>query len=448
MDISDLQELGKAIRDIEGILGITIDPHLEQQYLAGNAWGLPAYEKIHTPAPAVKAIQKYLICAKSHLSYQESVPKGDLSNFYDIQRAARIVPLVRVLANSLRTVTRKTQNYEARLGRLREEFEIDPFEAILYELAVAAKYAEHPDAESVKFIDEAKGKGQSPDLSAKINRREWTIECKKFDRTSDYSAKLRDQMRDLSQPVLAAIRAEQRSAVVELTLRASPDLVSSSEIASAAVDSLRSGGAILSDKYTVVSRPTPPIDSSNYTLYPSPAYFWQRFQHLDGVEFQGIVCALIAKFAGPSWLDEIGWDAAVKWKVLDSQSNWKRQKLGYARIYKGLDQLHNASHPILHVCYERDLALGPRRDDLLRFLEELATKQKNIEWLIFNELAPTVSIGGRFDFTEHSHFHFASSTKKADSPPPVLNVFSDDEDLKSADGEFGVGAHLPSIDEE
>ena len=146
-----------------------------------------------------------LICAKSHLIYQASASSGDLRKFYDIQRAARIVPLVRVLANSLRTVVRKTQNYEARLGRLREEFEFDPFEAILYELAVAAKYAEHPNATSVKFLDETKGKGQSPDLSALIGNRELTVECKKFDRTSDYSGKLRDKMRDLSQPILVAL---------------------------------------------------------------------------------------------------------------------------------------------------------------------------------------------------------------------------------------------------
>lgn len=448
MDISDTQELSRAISEIERMLGIQIDPSLEKRYLAGHAWELPAYEKIQPPTSKVAAIQKFLICARSHVIYRNAVPKGDLSNFYDIYRAGRIVPLVRVLAKALTTVVQKTQNYEPRIERLRKELEIDPFETILYELAVAAKYAEHPQAKQVKFIEETKGTSRSPDLNALIGNREWTVECKKFDRTSDHGAKLRDAMRDLLQPTLAAFKQEQRSAVAELTLKVAPEVVAGSDIASAAVDALRTGRAVISEKYVITARDVSLPDPSKYILYPSPSYFWNQYRHADGAEFQGIVNSMLAKFAGPSYLDEVGWEAAVKWKVVEPESTWRRKKLGYARMLKGLDQLENADNPVLHVCYERDLAIGPRREELLHFLKELAAKKKKAAWIIFNEVVPTVSREGRFDFTEHAHFWFASSSKRADVPSPVKSVFLGDEDIKSDKGEFGVGAFLPSIDEE
>jgi len=157
---------------------------------------------------------------------------------------------------------------------------------------------------------------------------------------------------------------------------------------------------------------------------------------------------MIAKWYAPSWLDAVECQSAVKWRMTNEQELWKIKRLGYSLIFKGLDQLEQSGkNSILHYWFERDRAVGNRRKELLHFFETLKKRNKfNFSWIIFNEVSPSLSRYGRFDFIEYCH-PISGGYRKTEHAP-VTNVFVADGDMADDISEFGVGHSLLSVDDD
>lgn len=438
MDIGNKAALRQDIAFIQSRLGLTIDPVLKHTYLHGGSVPLAYYEKIADEAPLAPAVTRMLLVAESE------VAQPDVTLFYDIFRVARYATLTQILADALKVVSARTSGYEPRVARLASAQDFDDLEAVIFELVVAARYAIHPGVTSVGFIPETTT--PTPDLRVCLLGREVFVECKKFDRMTDAAPRIRDAVRDATNGVVQDLKDSKTSAVVEWKIDSDAQSLDGEELRSDVLECLRGGGAVVRPGSTVVARRVVPLDlRRSFQLVPSPGYYWSQFEFLSAGPWQGIVDAFRARMAGPSFVDELSWVCAVKWAVVNEEALWRRKRLGYSLIFKGLDQLEaSGGDCILHVCYERAGALGPRQAELRRFVETMGDRRQNVGWIVFNELDIDVTRGGNLDFREHAHF--LAGGRQFGAEPPVTMVFVPGEGVHAAFERFGIGADLPPLD--
>jgi hypothetical protein len=352
---------------------------------------------------------------------------------------------MRILDRSLRTVRLRVANYEDRVKRLATATKWDEFEACLFEVVVAERYALHPNAKEVAFVVED---GVSrPDLHVITNGEPWFVECKKADRTTDIAACLRNDVRNLVQDAIGCIQATGISAVIELVFRVAPSGVSTGDIASAALASPRSGVPSIDARFTVLATRKTPVALPSLFLFPSPGYYLQEYGYDPSGPWHGLVNRMNCTHAGPSFLSDVEWECAIKWRIENEDLIWRQKRLAFQLLFKGLDQLKKVGHStILHVAFERDIPLGHRHDQLAAFLRKLIEDNRSEAGaIVFNEAVITVSPQGRFDFVEHAH-----PITRIDGPfdsPPISGIFLGPEDIVAEDGDWGIGGQLPPIDE-
>lgn len=450
MAVFDNTDVSNAISGICRQLGVTLDSTLQNEYQNGLHPNLLSYEKVEQSDISIPAIHKYLIGAQTFLNQP--------CQYYDIFRACRHVIFIQHLNSALETVTDKVKKYEPKLERLIEATDYDAFEAILFEVVIASNYALHPEIVEVSFIEEEK-RGQTPDIQAISKHAELFIECKKFDRSSDFVPELRNAVREKTLPSIEKFIELQQSAVIEISFHIDPQFISADEICGACVEALRKKTLIINKDFNVNVKALSYRQLKDYALYPSPKYYWERYGFREKSEWSGIVCSMnarpanyieddkVSKLGVSTWLDDVVWECAVKWKVTDDKIIWRQKRLAFNRLFKGLNQLKTKSpNSILHAWIERDHSLGNRQNELLDFLYRLATNAKDVfAWIIFNETALEVSPKGHFDLIEYSHFVGGPAAKAKE--PLLTTIFTKHEELKLTGGEFGIGHELPDIDE-
>jgi len=443
------KDVAKAITDITSNLGITLDEKLQKDYQNGRYPNLLSYEKVEKPSIDIPAIQKYLIGATTYLHQP--------CQYYDIYRACRHVQLIQILNNALTTVIQKTINYEPRIEKLLKETQYDSFESIMYEVIVAAIYAKLVGVKEVNFLDEQDTK--SPDFEVVLNKSHIFVECKKINRNADIVNQLRNDVRDKTRLTMHAFAGIRQSALIEISFHFDPKLISDSFIRDACIDSFRSRAPIVEKVLTVTAKSLIHKDLDQYALYPSPKYFYERYGYKTNDEWFGIVHTIEARFANhidvqgldykPSstWLDEVNFECALKWKITDENIIWRHKKFGYDTFFKGLDQLQaKGTNSVLHVWYERENSVGHRQNELLDFFNRLNSNQRDVfGWIIFNETIFDVSVGGRFDLIEHAHP--IRGPGAITEHPLVTGVFIADDEHHLKNGEFGIGHNLPDIDQ-
>ncbi len=196
-----------------------------------------------------------------------------------------------------------------------------------------------------------------------------------------------------------------------------------------------------------------------FTLYPSPKYFWERYGFRERGDWFGLVMAMNAKHANhidtadltgetySTWLDDVDWECAVKWKITDEEILWKHKRLGYTRLFKGLDQLQSkGTNTILHAWFERDYAIGHRQNELKDFFGRIEASARDIfAWIIFNETCFDVSPEGRFDLIENAHIIRGPGAMS--SQFAVTCVFTEPDERTSELAEFGIGHKMLGVDE-
>jgi hypothetical protein len=442
-------ELQAAIDGLCDKLGIKLDAQLQLEYQNGKYPTLLSYEKVDKSPINIPTIQKYLIGAKTILNQP--------CQFYDIYRACRHFFFVQILNNALTDVIKHVSNYEQRIEKLLKETNFDPFDAILYELAVAAQYSRSREIKHVKFLDE--GSEKSPDIECEIRGEQSFVECKRFDRDANIVSRIRDIVREKSQLTLHSFRGINQSAILEVSFHKDPELISNTLIRDICFEAFNSRSSIIDGSLTVIAKPLPPQKLDDFVLFPSPKYFWERYAFKNNGEWFGISNLMSAKYGrhvdvadddgsfASTWLDSTDFECVFKWKITDENIIWRYKKLAYNRLFKGLEQLKSHGlHSVLHAWYERDFFAGHRKNELIDFFLRLNKSSKDLfSWIIFNETILDTSVNGIFDFIEHAHPISGPTAKTRE--PVVSSIFTPEDGYLYSGGEFGAGPELPDIDE-
>jgi hypothetical protein len=444
----DFEDIHQSIAGIRSVLGQNANQMLQTKFEAGLHPDLLSYEKIQASGVPLPILEKYLIGAFTYLHQP--------CNFYDIFRVCRCVYMVQFLHSAITVLTAKrVQGLEERLKRLMRETTHDPFDAVAFELITAARYAEHPDVSHVEFLEECDKK--TPDFFVRFCNAESFVECKKVDRTQNYTLLVRDSVRDSLNAAIAEFRSEGIPLLAEITFNCDPRVVSKRQMSDAVKAACDSHTPIIEAGFTVVASRMPRYKSDTYTLYPSPYFYWHRYKFRMRSEWFGIVHQFFGSLARradlppnlrggrSSWLNELDWDAGIKWKISSDEVVAKYRRFAFDGVFHGLNQIHNrGSNSCVHLWLETDYYVGNRKNTFLDLFNRLASNQKDIfGWLLINETLFDVSPKGHFDLIEHAHM--ISGPRAVGSHPPVSGVFAPDRG--SATVEFGIGRELPDIDD-
>lgn len=440
MDLSDKEALEAALERLANALHFELPKEALTAYLDGLSPDTAGYEKIVGRGAALPTIGRYTLVAKSF------VAQPNLGTFYDIFRAARAIPLVRALDRAITTLRdARIVGLDARLQRLAAATDFDTFDSVLFELVVAARYARVADFEGLEFVQETSSQ-KTPDLRVRLGSKTIHVECKRIDRMTDAAINLRKEVRAIGRPVLQQLRKDDVAAAIEVQFCVRPSEVSPDLLLDSVRRALASEGTPLhANGLIALARHLRVEPLTDYALFPSPRLYWTRYRYRPS-DWHGLVHNLKGIQVGPSWLDQIKWDAALMWRVENDNLLWSIQRLPFTRFFEGIEQLaETGTDTVLHVWFERSAELGHRREHLLKLSEVLEAKSKQFAWIIANETFFDVSIGGRFDFQEHASG--LGGTLRGTDEPPVATVFVGEKSLRGI-GEWGVGLSLPPIDEE
>lgn len=449
MKTSLFPDLKQAISGVCSKLGIEVDNKLQQEYQNGKHPRLLSYEKVESSPITIPTIQKYLIGAQTILNQP--------CQFYDINHACRHFFFIQILNKAIEANIKKVSNYEERFEKLLKETKYDPFDAILYELAVSGEYSLSPEVKNVTFL-ESKSK-TTPEFEFTHKNKQIFVECKKFNRDSNIASLIRNEVKDKAQLTLHSFKKMNHSALIEVSFHKDPKLISNTLIFDICYEAFKKKTTVIDKSLTVSIIPLPHQKLESYTLFPSPMYYWQRYGYRNHGEWFGLTSLIEANYGymadianesvplASTWLSDAKFECVLKWKITDENILWRYRRLGYKRLYKGLEQLQShGTNSILHAWYERDGFAGHRQNELLDFFSRLGESMRDIfSWIIFNETILDTSIKGFFDFIEHAHpvsSHTANYHK-----PIVTTIFTGKQGFVSEGGEFGVGPELPDIDE-
>lgn len=432
MDLSDKDALESALGYLRSRLGVQVPEAVAHSYFAGLMKDTGIHEKLG--GRSEHPLWAYLLIAEGYLR------QPSLENYYDIFKAARVIPLLRRLEMVLKLF--EDSELDSHKAKVQRATTFDVLDAALFELIVAGTYRERFSNAAVTLMREG-AQAKSPDILVEFAPdRKLYVECKRFDRVNQAQAALRARVSNLLNPVLQLLHRTRRGLVLRVWFECHPDNVDESSLLNAAVR-LSAGeqinvSGVFRMEGSSLGRPDEDF------LYPSPKYFRQRFGYVSD-EWHGIIPVIEGTRSGVSFFEKTSWDAAVLWRIEHDETLWKISKLNYQLLFKGLEQLATVGrHTNLHVWFERNSAWGHRADHLQKFFDGLDRETTPFSHIIFNETHPEVTPGGYFDFREHAS-PIGGPLRKQDRPE-VTNVFGGPEDYQGV-GVWGIGATLQSLDE-
>jgi len=438
-----------AIEAIRSILGLNADPRLQVEFEAGLHPNLLAYEKVQPSGVKLPIIEKYLMGTTSMLHQP--------TNYFDAIHVWRCACMVQYIHAALVVlITKQIRGLDARLSRLTRETSHDGFDAVAFELITAAQYALHPAVIHIEFIPET-SKKVTPDFSVKFAGVDSSVECKKIDRAKNYTVVIREIVRERLRPVISTFRESGISALAEIVFNCDPHEIDQHQLVVASRDALRWQTPIIEPEFTIKVVRLPPYESATDAHFPSHYFNWHRYGHRVRSEWFGIVHNLSGSFARLrdlpedlqggrcSLLNQVEWDAAVKWKISSANVVRKYRQFTFERVFEGLDQIKDyGPNSSVHLWLETDYCVGGRKNAFLDLFNRLTTNQQDVfGWLTINETMFEASPKGRFALTECAHMIRGPT---AIGPHPLVSgVFAPVS--STAIGEFGVAGELPDIDE-
>jgi hypothetical protein len=442
-------QVKEAIDGLTARLGCGPSMSLQQEFDAGLHPTLLSYDKVEASQTHLPILTRYLVGATSYLHQP--------ANYYNIFAACRCVNMVQILNGAIaRLTTDDVKGLGARLERLKHAERRDEFDAIAFELITAGRYSEHEAVGEVELLEETRV-GMTPDILVRFGKYEMFVECKKIDRTQNFTMAIRDAARNLINPALSWFRSRNIAVVADVNFHADPKLLESSKLREACEASLNEGTAIIAPEFTVRVTRLPKYLSEDYALYPSSKFFAERYGYRIRSEWMGIVNQLYGRCArrtdlpselqggASTWLDEVEWDAAARWKVSSDDIVAKYRRFAFGGLLRGLEQIERRGiNSAVHVWLESDYYTGCRKSTFMDLFSRMAVEQRfSFGWLVINETLFDVSPKGTFDLIEHGHSIQGPTaiTRK----PLVATVFVPRDNIEGI-GEFGVGVELPDVD--
>jgi hypothetical protein len=440
-------EVRVALDELQSRLGVRVPQRLHEKFSVGLYPNLLAYDKAKLPMLKLTALERCIIGATSSLNQP--------AHYYDIFGACRHVKVVQLLNHALEVhLSQKTKGLEGRVAKLKRDTHFDAFESTVFELLVGAKYLERPGVGGLEFVEQDPCR-KTPDIRMRQHGRESFCECKKMDRSQDMALNIRMAAKACLEPVLAALRRRDISGVAEVIFFSEPGAIGSRTMVDACLSALETGTQIIEADFSVRASFLPKYVSPTYKLYPSPDFLFYRYDYRVRGEWMGILDEVIGsrvrhvstnmvpKYGSSSWLNEITWDGAVKWRIGSRALLAKYRRFGFGTLFKGLEQIEclgrNSS---VHLWLESDYYLGGREDALEDLRERItANGSDTFGWIVVNETLLDISPKGYFDLIEHAHFMRGPTA--SGRQPEVTNVFTTGS---ISTGSYGRGAELPDID--
>ncbi len=266
------EEVGRSIANLRSLLGKNSNQKLQVEFEAGLHPDLLSYEKIQASGITLPILEKYLIGAATFLHQP--------CNFYDIFRVCRCVNMVQFLDRAISVLeAKRVLGLEDRLKRLVRETAHDPFDSVAFELITAARYAEHPSVTHTEFLEESDK--ITPDFVARFQNVDSFIECKKLDRTQNYTLSIRDSVRDSLNEIIAEFRSAKIPLIGEVFFNIDPREVSKQRLSEAFRAAFDKHTPIIESAFTVKASRLPKYESDTYKLYPSPDFYWHRYGFTD-----------------------------------------------------------------------------------------------------------------------------------------------------------------------
>jgi hypothetical protein len=437
METYDIQKIKEAVDNICNKLSIRISEALQNDYQNGKYPSLLSYEKVEDSQIRLPFIEKYLIGANTFLNQP--------TQYFDIFRTNRHVTFLLKLDKVIDLLLNDITGSDKKIQKLKTTIGYDQFESILFELLVAARYYQTPNVESVSFIEESQNK--SPDIEVITGSNAYYVECKKYDRTNSIFPAIRDKVRDLVSPVFDNLYLENISCLFEISFYKDPNDIDYLGFREDLYSSARKQTTIQNDFYSIKPNTLEPTKLEDFALFPSPKYYKDRYDYATKSEWQGIANKMYGRPAKrldlaqqndlhSTWMDEISWEVAVKWKIENEEIIWKQKRLAYNLLFKAMAQLREKKdNSILHIWFERDTSVGHRKNELMNFFNRLKENKKDkFSWLIFNETELDVKYDGIFDFIEYAHI--VGGPNRNSKEPMVSMVFNEYENRTD---DFGVG---------
>lgn len=444
----DRSDIGRAIAHLEKISGARASGQLYQQYALGLSPTILSYGKGRTDLNSATPLERYIVGALGYVRVH--------AHFYDIFNACRGSSLLCPLSNAIQVLkTKKIKGHKERVERLFAASNCDDFDSILFELVVASKYAENPLIKGLEFIEET-ADNKTPDLTYSLGGgKRVYCECKKPNRMTDHAFSMKAQAEQCLSPLLAKFREMFKSVVADVVFQVRPDEIASDELLRSCRVAIDTRRPVQNDAFLITVRELPRWESDSFQLYPAPNFDALRYGYTVRGEWAGILRDLEGRFSnhmiGPrrvdhgrsSWLSDIDWDCAIKWKIGPSQLFEKYKRFAFKNIYEGLTQAGAlGEHGIVHLWLESEYFQGDKTETFLNFLQDLDKRPRPYDWLIINETLFDTSPEGRFDVVEHARFRKGSGN--LDAEPQVLNVFSDGV---ASTSDFHRAPELPGIDD-
>jgi hypothetical protein len=444
-------EVEAALTGLDRALGCRPARDLQLEYEAGLHPTLLSYDKVELSQVDLPVLVRYFVGATSYLHQP--------ANYYNIFGTCRCVTIVQFLNSAVDELIRKeARGLSERLQRLRQATRRDAFDAVAFELITAAEYARRRGVEEIEFLAEDL-EAMTPDFAARGSGPDVFVECKKIDRTQQFAMTVRNAARDRLNPVLGSFRSDEVSVLIDVTFHQHPTDIEGANLLEACRASLSQQTAIIERGFTVLVTRLPRYESDNIILHPSPEFWWKRYGYKTRSEWIGVVSQVFGQPAYrsdlssalqsgmSSWLNDISWDSAAKWKTSSEDILKKYRRFAFDGIFRGLEQLESVrADTALHVWLESDYYTGVRAEVMKDLFERLAMGQRHrFSWLVINETLFDVSPKGRFDFIEHAHAISGPTSYGRD--PRVFTVFVGPNVVEER-GEFGVGVELPDIDAE
>jgi len=434
------------LSELHTFFGVKPEQEIVSAYLNGYLPELLIYEKLSPHQPHLTALERYLIGYESFIKFNEKV-----TQYYDIFRACRFTLLLQLFHQRL-PFLKNINGIDRKLEQLKCAKTFDEFESIFFEVFVATRYAQKLPTSKITFIEETSNK--SPDLEIIENGKSFFVECKKINRINLDHIEIRDRVRVLHTKVSEWARVNRISFLFEVSFGADPRKIDEALYLKGCKEACEKG-VFRSEAFEVNVQRLVRAELKDYKLNPSPGFFYERYNYRDGGEWFGLLPFSEISFKyfsentlsrASSWIDEIGFECILKWKISSPEVVHLYQKLNFNLIFDGLEQLKQfGNQTILHVCFERNGAIGHRRRYLLKLYEKMnESKRDDFSWIVFNELCFDVSLKGRFDLIEHSHP--ISGPGRFSHQLIVESIFTNPV-TTDQNTEFGIGASLPDIDD-
>lgn len=345
--------------------------------------------------PAAKPLAVGLVLLRRYL-------RGDPN--YDAFRGSLHIPSLTIVGEQLPAL-QTVPGARDRIARL-HQYDQEQYDAVLWELAVAARYAAL--GYDVAFLPEDPRR-KRPDLRLVGRTPETYIECKRSSVHSQYDVNERAEWHRICDPIVHYLRAHRLEVDIETHFFLPLDKISTDEVFEA-FQNLTSRGAqeAVNERFRLTIRFLPPLQELPYPVSQfSPAFPRMLFGVEDDRSLDGFSTLITPKEISEDglWVYSVYWRACLRWKSSSYATLYKKARGVLMKLVGGAEQIPERAHGILHLAVQEWPRSDLRELRWAKIFEELGQFHHSAEirlpYILLNRLIARVNQSGGPDIEEN-----------------------------------------------